>query len=368
MKEINIARTISKKRREKGITQEELAKHLGVSVAAVSKWETQQSYPDIVLLPQLAAFFNISIDELIAYQPQMEKEDIEKLHMRLYDDFSKKPFHEVIEECREIVKKYFSCFPLLLQMGNLLMGASALTENSQEATDLLTEAKALFVKVKTESEDAPLVRTALFMEASCAISLIAPEEAIGLLEQSIFPNLPQEMLLASAYEMAGKGEGAKRVLQEGIYQNILSTVGMLSTYALLVSEDAEKFDNVARRMQGFVDLFHIEKHQPFLIISFYITAAQVYMTCERIEEALEMLEQYAKLATSGFSVTQKADTFFDLVEDFAGNDGVGDSIAPHKVVKESLINAVKDNPTFEVLHDKPRFQNVIKKLESICGF
>jgi len=40
------------------------------------KWETASTYPDIALLPKLAAFFNISIDELIGYEPQLTKEAI----------------------------------------------------------------------------------------------------------------------------------------------------------------------------------------------------------------------------------------------------------------------------------------------------
>ena len=65
MKELNIGKTIVTKRREKGLTQEDLAAYIGVSKASVSKWETGQSYPDITLLPQLGAYFNISIDELM---------------------------------------------------------------------------------------------------------------------------------------------------------------------------------------------------------------------------------------------------------------------------------------------------------------
>lgn len=52
MKEINIAKTLVVKRKEKGITQEELAKYIGVSKASISKWGTGQSYPDITFLPQ----------------------------------------------------------------------------------------------------------------------------------------------------------------------------------------------------------------------------------------------------------------------------------------------------------------------------
>ncbi|MEG0546631.1 MAG: helix-turn-helix domain-containing protein [Oscillospiraceae bacterium] len=51
-------------RKQFSMTQEELAKKLGVSTQAVSKWEQKNSCPDITLLPQIADIFNISIDEL----------------------------------------------------------------------------------------------------------------------------------------------------------------------------------------------------------------------------------------------------------------------------------------------------------------
>lgn len=56
MNELHIANIILTKRREKGVTQEELATYIGVSKASVSKWENGQSYPDITFLPQLAAY------------------------------------------------------------------------------------------------------------------------------------------------------------------------------------------------------------------------------------------------------------------------------------------------------------------------
>ena len=47
MKEINIHKIIADKRKEKGITQEELAAYIGITKASVSKWETGQSYPAV---------------------------------------------------------------------------------------------------------------------------------------------------------------------------------------------------------------------------------------------------------------------------------------------------------------------------------
>lgn len=60
-----IGNRISKYRKEKGLTQEELAGKLGVSSQAVSKWENDASCPDISLLPQLCRILGISTDELL---------------------------------------------------------------------------------------------------------------------------------------------------------------------------------------------------------------------------------------------------------------------------------------------------------------
>lgn len=61
---IKICSNISKYRKQNGVTQAELAKYLGVSPQAVSRWEQEASIPDIYLIPKIAFFFNVSIDTL----------------------------------------------------------------------------------------------------------------------------------------------------------------------------------------------------------------------------------------------------------------------------------------------------------------
>ena len=62
MERLPVGKIIQGLRKAKGITQEELAEVLGVSSAAISKWEHGQMYPDITLFPVIARYFNISID------------------------------------------------------------------------------------------------------------------------------------------------------------------------------------------------------------------------------------------------------------------------------------------------------------------
>lgn len=67
---LSLGKKISELRKEKGITQEELADKLGVSPQAVSKWENDLSCPDIMSLPDIADIFGITIDELFGKTKQ----------------------------------------------------------------------------------------------------------------------------------------------------------------------------------------------------------------------------------------------------------------------------------------------------------
>ena len=95
MEQMNIGENILRLRRERRITQEVLADFVGVTKASVSKWETNQSKPDILLLPQLAAFFGVTVDELLGYESQLSKEQIQKLYRELAADFTRLELEQV---------------------------------------------------------------------------------------------------------------------------------------------------------------------------------------------------------------------------------------------------------------------------------
>ena len=107
MDRLNLSDNIIRFRRERKITQEELADFLGVSKAAVSKWENAQSTPDLMLLLELSAYFGTTIDELIGYKAQLSKEQIRRFYAELVKDFARLPFHEAIEKTRTLAHRYY---------------------------------------------------------------------------------------------------------------------------------------------------------------------------------------------------------------------------------------------------------------------
>ena len=67
---MNLGKTILELRRKKNVTQEDLAAELGVTAAAVSKWENGYTLPDILMLCALADYFQVTTDELLGRNPK----------------------------------------------------------------------------------------------------------------------------------------------------------------------------------------------------------------------------------------------------------------------------------------------------------
>ena len=95
MKDINIAKNIIALRKNKGITQEQLAEALIISAQAVSKWETGACQPDTLTLPLIAEYFNVSIDYLY-YGKDMT-----------YDDVYEKVFQKVLKNHSQMDKESY---------------------------------------------------------------------------------------------------------------------------------------------------------------------------------------------------------------------------------------------------------------------
>lgn len=369
MPELNISKTLAAKRREKGVTQDELAGYIGVSKASVSKWETGQSYPDITFLPQLAAYFNISVDELIDYKPQMLKDDIRRLYLRLSRNFAGKPYSEVMTEVRGIVKKYFACFPLLFYMGALMINYCMFAEDEKAQKSIIREAAELFVRVKSESGDDALCRKANIMEAYCCLILSEPAKTIELLSDPDIPMMNESNLLAAGYSMQGKTDKAREIFQVGIYQELLGIIQNLQGLLRLETSDTGKSEEIMRRIILLTDTFEIAKLHPSTMLNVYLTAAGVYATWKNTEKALYYLQKYSDAALGDiFPITLHGDGFFDRIDVWLSGLDLGtEAPRDEKTIKQSIIDSVAKNPAFAALSEHPRYKSIVQNLSRLGG-
>ncbi len=125
--QIKIGDRIRELRRRDGRKQEDLANALGVTNQAVSRWEANGGYPDMEILPAIANYFNISIDELFGYQNDREIK-IDTI-IKKVDTFSIKTRGDDawVDECLAILREGLAEFPqnerLLITLADTLSEA-----------------------------------------------------------------------------------------------------------------------------------------------------------------------------------------------------------------------------------------------------
>ena len=156
--DFNMGNVIRRLRTEHSVTQEELAAHLGISFQAVSKWETGTTMPDITLLPRLAAFFGVRIDELFSVTHEDELERIDNMLRReaMTDAnyaYAKRVLDRILEENRQdtgAMKRYANVY--LAKTNTDLLAAGRLLEKAMELTPLDEEVYSLYRAVRGGGE------------------------------------------------------------------------------------------------------------------------------------------------------------------------------------------------------------------------
>ena len=95
---LTIGENVKALRTRKGVTQEQLSEVLGVTCAAVSKWERGETYPDITLIFPLAYYFGVSVDELMGYNRDKVEEDVKRIVYEYFRERDKEKAKSIISE------------------------------------------------------------------------------------------------------------------------------------------------------------------------------------------------------------------------------------------------------------------------------
>lgn len=128
--QLNIGAKIRELRKRDGRTQDALAEALGVTAQAVSRWESGGSYPDMEMIPAIANYFHISIDELFGYHDEREEkiktilENATKILTKQGFTMYKGSLTEDVEECVNMLRAASEEFPnepkILLKLAQAL--------------------------------------------------------------------------------------------------------------------------------------------------------------------------------------------------------------------------------------------------------
>ena len=228
--ETRIAENIRSYRKQRGLTQEQLAEVLGVSVGAVYKWESRSSLPELRLIMEMADFFDISVDALLGYHLNDNRLNamVERLWMA-----GNSLDYDAVSEAEKAVRKYPHSFDVVFAAANLYYTFAAGTKKEpwiRRAIELLGSAR-LLVSQCTDSR----VNESWIcgMIAEMHEMLGETDKALELLKAhnpgAVFDDRIGIMLLAHGRDP----KEANDYLEDGFLRTISSLIQTVIGYAML---------------------------------------------------------------------------------------------------------------------------------------
>lgn len=357
-------------RKNQGLTQAEAAEYFGVTKASVSKWETGQTMPDVALLPLIASFYNVTLDELIGYNPLLTREQIQKIYRDYTLRFSTESFPVVYAEIKKKVQYYYSCFPFLLQMSVLLLNHSNLTTGSEDRSELFSYIIKLCFRIEENSSDYNLRDSAHALRMACALQIGSYQEIIDELSDLQLPDRMEnkEMLLISAYQATGDLRSANRMSQIIQFKQLISLVQYSTQSLTLIASDPSKLKTTIHRVDTLIETYDLIHLHPNTTAQYYLQSLLLLAGSESKERILSRLDSYMISVRNLFrdNLSIHGDTYFTEISDWFAQSNLGSvSLRSKKEVFRSVC-APFSHPVFQNLGPQMT-EELTQKLTQMCS-
>ncbi len=201
--EINLGNRIRNFRKQFKMSQEMLAEALGVSVAAISKWERDQTIPELKYILEMAGLFGVSTDVLIGYEIMGEKKV--QLEERIHELQRKKKYEEAALEAEKAIIRYPNDFSIIYRCGEMyqMMG---LEEKNPAATLKGIELLKRSIELISQNKNPQIGEITIHREiASAYFELEKYKEGMELLKESNLCGM-NDALIGYQYTANIKGE------------------------------------------------------------------------------------------------------------------------------------------------------------------
>ncbi len=355
--DIYLSEQLKKLRKEKGNTQEDLANHLNISVQAVSKWERNEGFPDITLLPAIAFYYNVSVDDLLGVGEVEKQKRIKEMRDKNMELFRAGKSAERVALTREMHKE----FPNDIEIVHDLMYA-LLAENRDKNADEIIECGK---RILDESTDDTLRAGAI--QCLCFTYYYSKkdsESAKKYAEMAISFNVSQEELMSRILE----GEEAVRYCQ----RNIMHLVQMIGQRAYIIVQKGGYTPEQTIKAYNFVidcyKLLYPDGNCGFYHVrfsDFHEELAYNHLLMGAEQQSLDNLEEAVKHAIKFDTLKDGMYTAFMVNKcEMSRLDAVKDHTANRSGVLVKMLKGEK----YAKLQNNVRFQKLLDLLTPIATF
>jgi len=243
---MNIGNKIRELRKQRGITQEQLAESIGISFQAVSKWENNIALPDITLVPVLASYFGVSMDELFDFSLKKIEHAVRIITEKAYQYRESNP-----AESRRILEEGLKKYP---ENDILLNNLLYVLDYSVKPDETIAIASKLIEKTNQNDVKYDALRFLAYAYKAKG-DLESAEAAIEQIPEIYFTKLTEK-----AYLLSGKAKFEAAEKQKWIsFENLLQMMWKLAEYY----EENGKIDKAIAETKKALNLISIIGNSQF---------------------------------------------------------------------------------------------------------
>ena len=346
---MQIGEVIRKYRKNKNMTQEEMANRLGVTAPAVNKWENGNSMPDIMLLAPIARLLGITLDTLLSFREELTQEEINNLIIELNNRLKAEPYEEVFLWAKKIMEEYPNCEWLVLQM-TVVLDVHRLMVKVEDGDKYDDYILARFNR-SLGSDDEEL--------RSCAADSLFGfytrkeqwEKAEEYLSYFSKENPERKRKQAYIYSKTGRMEEAYRTYEQILFSGYqMSSIVMHSIFMLALEEEKmEKARQLVDKQQQMAKLFEMGRYNEISV------KLELATEEKNVEETLEIMGQLLDAVDTVTGWTRSS-----LLEHMELQNASQEFLEMFRI---NLSESFKDEKIFGFLKDDQRYQELLQSLQ-----
>lgn len=338
---MKINEIIRSKRAEKNMTQEDVAKALGVSTAAVSKWESARSIPDITILPPLARLLETDLNTLLSFKEDLSDQEVANFINHLSEILLKEGWERAEKTASAKAKEFPSSDVLLVMIASFLQSALAMFPEN-DTPEIRRKIEGYFLKVQKNGTgaNAQMATQSLFHHYLNNDEFEKAEEELELLPQkNVDVRKLKALLVLRKGDTLETYKTAERQIVQSI-NDIMQALGILVSNALKdVRPDlAEYYKDVAVKGADLFELWDLNQYSLELEIA--SKARDKERTISAVRGSLEAGRKDWKLAET------------TLYQHIGENQSAGKF---NDVMKQNILKAFQMDEALDFVRDEPEF-------------
>lgn len=343
---MHIGEVIRNYRKMNNLTQDEVAKRLGITAPAVNKWENGNSQPDIMLLSPIARMFHISLDTLLSFREILTEQEINQMISEMESKLKCEAYEDVFRWAKSIMEQYPNCEQLIWQMAVVLDAWCNVKEipNTEQYEDFIN---ACYIRT-LESDDEKIRYGAADSLFNFYLRKEQYEKAEEYLAYFSNQNPERKRKQAVIYSKTNRLEEAYKAYEEILFSGYqITNMVLVSLYSLVMREgDRNKAQKLVQKQVKLAELFEMGKYHE-------ISCELDFATAEKdVDKTIEVMEGMAS------SVEQISDFTNSMLYEHMEFRPVGETFGKELLVQ--LRECFKDEETYGYLKNDDRWEKLIK--------